>query len=414
MQRFRDLVHTRRSWLVVTPPFDDDDNITAPLSSSVSGTAQQYRQQFTSLHDAIACSRPGDTILLHPGIHEASNLVISHPLQLLGDGSCQTPPTLRGCTNGSCTTSSLAAPVLHFAATAGRVSNLAIEGGIGGCIAHYKGRLTLEECFLKCDARGLQHLAAPLVSFASSCRNNISSTNTRLSTLLNEKANVQGEAEGEVIKVKKEIIKNEDGDDDDDDDDDVEEEEADAEIVNNAKPLPPLSSTKREKKYHTSLHLSLLNAHPSFHPILPHGSAASSSVIGAGVVSVVGCTMQGGSTAVQVKGTGAVESVRVIYEAHKSLFWFDVDSRHVGQGGKEEREAAAAAAAAAAADGNPPSCCTFPVSIDNPNPKQEESRDARAAVGTRTLVSPSWLGNTQAAEFDPKALQTQMLAAARR
>ncbi|KAL4517058.1 hypothetical protein Ndes2526A_g00644 [Nannochloris sp. 'desiccata'] len=110
--------------------------------------------------------------------------------------------------------------------------------------------------------------------------------------------------------------------------------------------------------------------------------------------------MQGGSTAVQVKGTGAVESVRVIYEAHKALFWFDVDS-NAGQGKGQKR-------------GNvdfgesDPSSPFFLISVH----EQEESRDACAAVSTRQFILPSWMENKLAAEFDPRALQAQVAAVA--
>ncbi|KAH7624455.1 hypothetical protein Ndes2526B_g00655 [Nannochloris sp. 'desiccata'] len=399
-KRFRDLVHTRRSWLVVTTPTSDD--ITAP--SLASGIAQEYRQQFTSLHDAIAFSRPGDTILLEPGVHEASNLVISHPLQLIGDGSFPDSSTLHCCSaiDSGTSRSSLAAPVLSFAATAGRVSHLAIEGGIGGCIAHYKGRLAIEECSLRCDARGLEHLAAPLVSFACNSRN-ISVNNSVVSTLPTDGVGVEVEVEvnAEVGRAEKSDIFN----NEEDRKGGGGEHEAVVDIFN-AKPVPSLPGTKEEhineeeeeeENHPNRLPLSLRNAEASFSS---RSCGSAPPPIGPGVVSVIGCTMQGGSTAVQVKGTGAVESVRVIYEAHKALFWFDVDS-NAGQGKGQKR-------------GNvdfgesDPSSPFFSISVH----EQEESRDACAAVSTRQFILPSWMENKLAAEFDPRALQAQVAAVA--
>ena len=354
MQRFRDLVHTRRSWLVVSSPTTLISNTTTAPSTAPStavplpGVSQEYRQQFTSLRDAISSSRPGDTILLEPGIHEASNLVISHPLQIIGDASTATAST---CTIRCCTSTTTAAlPVLHFAATAGKVSNIAIEGGIGGCIAHYKGRLLIEECSLRCDARGLQHLAAPLVSFAC--------TGARRTSTNDNNEELKGGLEvGRAVNQDLESIK-----------EDQEKEEEAAVKISDVPPLLPCSI--------------LSSRSCADHDIIP---------IGPGVVSVAGCCMQGGSTAVQLNGTGAVQSVRVIYESHKALFWFDVDSAAVGQEQEEEEE-----------EDDEPSSSSLATTTAASFAEKEE-RD-------KTLISPSWVVNKGTIRFDPKALQAQIAA----
>jgi hypothetical protein len=123
--------------------------------------------------------------------------------------------------------------------------------------------------------------------------------------------------------------------------------------------------------------------------------------LGPGVVSVIGCCMQGGSTAVKVQGTGAVRSVRVIYESHKALFWFEVDSQNFQnvqnvQTSKLSTE-----------EQNPLSSPTTP---DPPSSTlTSSSKEKQTSTEAET---PSWVENKLAIGFDPKALQAQAILAA--
>jgi hypothetical protein len=55
-------------------------------------------------------------------------------------------------------------------------------------------------------------------------------------------------------------------------------------------------------------------------------AAATSAPVGPGRLSVLESRLLGGCTAVRCEGTGQVRSVRVIYEAHATLFYLEVDS----------------------------------------------------------------------------------------
>ena len=50
----------------------------------------------------------------------------------------------------------------------GRLANLTLRATAGACVAHTRGRLTVQGCTLECDACGLPHLAAPLLTRAVS------------------------------------------------------------------------------------------------------------------------------------------------------------------------------------------------------------------------------------------------------
>lgn len=55
---------------------------------------------------------------------------------------------------------------------------------------------------------------------------------------------------------------------------------------------------------------------------------------GAGTLTVAETQIEGGSKAVQCRGTGAVQSVRVAYHRSRSgTFWFGIDSKVPGAGG---------------------------------------------------------------------------------
>ncbi len=51
-----------------------------------------------------------------------------------------------------------------------RVSGLCIRSHCGPCVLHRSGQLHLERCQLTCDAHGLEHLCAPIVTRARSAK----------------------------------------------------------------------------------------------------------------------------------------------------------------------------------------------------------------------------------------------------
>ena len=320
MQRFRDLVHTRRSWLVVGHD----------LSIPNIGIPQEYRQQFTTLQSAIAASRPGDTILLEPGLpHEASNVLISHPLHILGGSSPD-----HCIIHSSSSTDRSTDPVLIFAAT-GRISNITLRGGLGGCIAHYSGRVEIEDCTLRCHAKGLRHLASPLVSLATSV---IPEPQQRIKA---ETSSLEPSCVNEEDKFR------------------IENPNVDQEKIStcSATSPPSLGGTAPNKFPSRHLHRSggtVLEAtlrsesrgeysHFKQGPNRGHQHRNNNNnnddkflkdspanyhkpLMGPGQLLVSGCAIQGGCTAVRICGTGSLRSVRAIYESHKTLFWFGLDS----------------------------------------------------------------------------------------
>lgn len=248
------------------------------------------RQRFPSLAEAVAASRPGDTILLEPTPpgrpHAAAGVAIAHPLRLLGDGDAPGDCVLRCAARG--------VPALAVAASA-RLFNLCVQGdGLAGAVVHTGGgRLKLEHCELSCAARGLPHLAAPLVCMAAPRRG----------------ASACGAACG-----------------------------------GGAAPL--------------------------------QAPLATSTPLGRnrGVTVVAGCTLEGGGSAVRCGVGVTLQDVRVAYETHRAMFWFEVAAHPVEgeDGGAGEARGGGTAAAAAASAG------------------------------------PSWLSRRRGQGFDPGALQAQV------
>eukprot|EP00803_Ostreobium_quekettii_P001780 evm.model.scf_200EXC.4 EVM.evm.TU.scf_200EXC.4 scf_200EXC:19995-21993(-) len=131
------------------------------LGSRGSASTEPEREDklHTTLQSAVAASRPGDTIVLDGGEpHCAKDVVVPWPLQIKGGGAAP-EDTVLTCPKG-------ADAALDVRAS-GRVANLTIHTCVGPCILHRAGHLRVETCQLKCDARGLEHLCAPLVTVAS-------------------------------------------------------------------------------------------------------------------------------------------------------------------------------------------------------------------------------------------------------
>lgn len=144
-KRFRDAATARKNWLLV------EHGAGTSFRIGPNGREGEYQKRFICLRDAVEHSRPGDTILLAPGAqcHFANGIVINHCLRIMGGGKVPEECVVR------------LSSALTFKAS-GHVSNISIYGDIGGCIAHTSGRLTVEDCILHCNARGLYHLASPI------------------------------------------------------------------------------------------------------------------------------------------------------------------------------------------------------------------------------------------------------------
>ena len=96
------------------------------------------RGDFATVGAAIKAAKPGDRILVRPGLYE-EGLVVDKPLEILGDGPvADIEIRARG------------ASVLAFQASIGRVANLTLRqaGGEGNWfgVDITQGRLDLEGC----------------------------------------------------------------------------------------------------------------------------------------------------------------------------------------------------------------------------------------------------------------------------
>jgi parallel beta-helix repeat protein len=95
-----------------------------------------HRGDFVSVRAAIEAARPGDRILVRPGLYEES-LVVDKPLEIIGDGPIE-DIEIRGRDSN----------VLEFSASIGRVANLTLRvvGDQSWGVSLRQGRLDLEGC----------------------------------------------------------------------------------------------------------------------------------------------------------------------------------------------------------------------------------------------------------------------------
>jgi parallel beta-helix repeat protein len=94
------------------------------------------RRDFSTVAEAIEAAKPGDRILVRPGLYEES-LVIRKPLEIIGDGPVE-DIELRVRRDS----------VIVFRANIGRIANLTLRQIDGDAIAVniFQGRLDLEDC----------------------------------------------------------------------------------------------------------------------------------------------------------------------------------------------------------------------------------------------------------------------------
>lgn len=139
-KRWKKLACDKRMWLRVEPNLKSAPN------------------RYSTLQEAVIRARPGDTVLVAPGItHVAPNIRINKPLCLVGGGD-SADDTLLLCPRGFDS-------ALEFLAN-GRLANLKITAELGSCLLHRKGRLTVDSCALECVDHPLDHLSYPIMSTA--------------------------------------------------------------------------------------------------------------------------------------------------------------------------------------------------------------------------------------------------------
>lgn len=134
------------------------------LHSCVQGTAEEAVPShlrssdgcFSTLAAAVKNSRPGGTIVIGPGDHDAVDIMIPHPLRIVGSDDSGSSVLL--CSSPGATAS------LNFCAS-GEVADLAIKSTRAACLSGQGGsRLWVRHCSLECDARGLSHLYSAIIT----------------------------------------------------------------------------------------------------------------------------------------------------------------------------------------------------------------------------------------------------------
>lgn len=111
---------------------------------------------FGTLSAAVRHSRPGGTIVVGPGHHEAVDIVILHPLRIVGSTGGDSSVLI--CSSPGATAS------LQFCAS-GEVADLSIRSTRAACLSGQGGsRLWVRHCSLECDASGLAHLYSAIIT----------------------------------------------------------------------------------------------------------------------------------------------------------------------------------------------------------------------------------------------------------
>lgn len=139
-KRLHNLNHDPRLWLTVSPNASSCD-------------ARPNAPSHATLAEAVAASRPGDTILLAPGLHDVQGVVVKWPLTIQGAGGAPEHTVLR-CPRG-------ADFAIDFFASS-RLLNVAVVSVRSPAVVHSAGHLLLERCVLRCKTEGLDHLLTPL------------------------------------------------------------------------------------------------------------------------------------------------------------------------------------------------------------------------------------------------------------
>ncbi|HZF13389.1 MAG TPA: right-handed parallel beta-helix repeat-containing protein [Thermoanaerobaculia bacterium] len=120
-----------------TAPQSPEPKTGRPIEPATHIVDARQRGDFTTLSAAIEAARPGDRILVRPGLYK-ENLVIEKPLEILGDGVLE-----------EIEVQAAGEPALLFRAATGRVSHLTLRqigGGNGYGVEIASGQLALEDC----------------------------------------------------------------------------------------------------------------------------------------------------------------------------------------------------------------------------------------------------------------------------
>ncbi|MEW5302487.1 MAG: hypothetical protein WDW36_005268 [Sanguina aurantia] len=322
---------------------------------------------FRTLSAAVHASQPGDTIHLVAGVqHNVQNVVIPWPLHLKGSGGgCSWSQGRAGAKPGErvADTTLLVSPpgadsALEIRASC-KVTNLSIRSTLAPCIVHCGGVLHVEGCHLTVDPGGLAFLCSPLVtcaatapplplldpprsmsetSEAAACASAAATASGRVSHQAQVPArNALSSMQGPALTISAHLP--------------ALQASTSGRTSPPAAAVPPLPSSPTAS---TRPSPASPVSHPSFGQdrcgdcsaaalndcaVLPvHATPA-----GPGRLRVVESRLEGGASAVACRGTGVLQSVRVIYRNKSTLFWLDVDSCSPGPQSPSHLTAAALA-----------------------------------------------------------------------
>uniref|UniRef100_A0A383WQ36 F-box domain-containing protein n=1 Tax=Tetradesmus obliquus TaxID=3088 RepID=A0A383WQ36_TETOB len=317
--RFHRLTSDKRMWLVVAP---------SSISPEVTPSGRAGLV-YPSLKAAVAASRPGDTIWLAPGMqHAATNVTIPWPLHILGGGLVPEDTQIF--------TANSADFALSFSASA-KLAMLAVSTTLCPCLVHQRGLLTVERCRLAVDAKGLQHLVAPVLTLAASCAASGADSSARTAAAAAVAWDAARKVAAAAVDGAASVAA------------------ARRLAVCGDQPSLPAAATAGAAAGEARL---VGGSRSSRSMLGACGIRRPGSSIGSGRLLVVECRLEGGSAAVRCGGTGRLREVRVIYESRAAFFWLEVDSADPGSSSSSGRRVAAAlavavgdGAAAAAAEG---------------------------------------------------------------
>lgn len=372
MQRFRQLALSRHGWIVVS-----HDNAVLEMSTADSPLAPpEWRypaRTFTTLKDAVNISRPGDTILIEPdrNTYPAEGITISHPLRILG-GYYHEPVQVQGiwpphraplrseldrrlrtaavplmCSEGrsegyganqasprtwKCNTRDrlgpsstisppdakpcVPAPVACLSCNSPTVPSLIVRASskvinvhiynarAGGCVLHCDGALEIDGCSLLCDAEGLPHLVSPIMTCAGGEDSyRYSQVDHDGSTKMQQRVGFEDAGPQTQSTC---------------DDNSAEVDEKERHLASTA---AHYSNTASTSSLSTGSPDSFDVEQDRWRPRNFCRNTRSESV----ALNVSGTSLQGGCTSVKLlSAEGRLRNVRVIYEAHKTLFYFEV------------------------------------------------------------------------------------------
>ena len=114
-------------------------SVIEPPTTTVDG---MHRGNFPSLVEALSKAKPGDRILVRPGLYRGA-LVIEMPLEIIGLGN-----------RGDVIIESADMNVLRFDATMGRIVNVSLRQigkNRGSCVKIVQGRLEIDDCDIRSD-----------------------------------------------------------------------------------------------------------------------------------------------------------------------------------------------------------------------------------------------------------------------